>query len=405
LRFLFVNQHYPPDLAPTGTLLAELAGALALRGHSIHVLTGRPTYEEARDASVPRREMRNGVRVARLPILPRTRGPLGRLLHYVSFAVSFFAAGACAPRPDAILAFSSTPLVGGLVALALARVRRVPLVYVVHDVYPDVAIALGVLRAGPIARLVAWIEALTWRHASRLVLIGEGMIPVARERAVRPERIVVVENWADIARIRPSGGAPFRREVGIDDDVFVVQYAGNFGRSQDLDTLLEAARIVEERNQGPRVQFLFVGGGARAGELRARANGSQNLRFVPFQPNERVSDVLAAADLALVPLRRGLTRYSVPSKIYSILASGRAVGAAIDAGSDVARIVDEAGCGFRVDPGDAPALAEEILRLAEDPARARHLGSSARAWVERNGTLERAVRAYESILTEAAACP
>ncbi len=403
MRLLFVNQHYPPDLAPTGTLLAELAGALAERGHSIHVLTGRPTYEEARGASAPRIETRNGVRVARLPIFPRTGSPVGRLLHYASFAASFFAAGACAPRPDAILAFSSTPLVGGLVALALARVRRVPLVYVVHDVYPEVAIALGVLRDGPIARLVAWIEALTWRQAARLVVIGKGMIPVALERAVRPERITVVENWADVARIRPSAAAPFRREVGIEDDAFVVQYAGNFGRSQDLDTLLEAARIVKERSHGPLVRFLFVGGGARAGELRARAKGSENLRFVPFQPNDRVNEVLAAANLALVPLRRGLTRYSVPSKIYSILASGRAVGAAIDAGSDVARIVDEAGCGFRVDPGDASALAEQILRLARDPEHARQLGSKARAWAERNGNLERAVAAYESILTEAAA--
>jgi colanic acid biosynthesis glycosyl transferase WcaI len=420
LSFLFVNQHYPPDPAPTGTLLAELARALAARGHSIRVLTGRPTYEEARRTRVPREEIQGGVHVVRLPILPRARGAAGRFAHYVSFALALVVAGLRGPRPRAILAFSSTPLVGGLASLALARLRGVPWIYVVQDVYPEVAVALGVLRPRGIAtRIAAWIESASWRGASRVVLIGKDLVDVARARGVRPERITVIENWVDVSRIRPRAESELRREAHIEDDAFVVQYAGNLGRSQDLDTVLAAADLVERtlaadaaigaggveseaRRRAPRVRFLLVGSGARAAEMRGRAERLEHLRVLPFQPEDRLADVLAAADLALVPLRSGLTRFSVPSKVYSILASGRAIGAAIDAGSEVARIVDEAECGFRVDPGDAEGLAAEILRLAKDPPRAARWGSNARHWVERHGTLERAATAYESILTEVA---
>jgi colanic acid biosynthesis glycosyl transferase WcaI len=310
-----------------------------------------------------------------------------------------------------ILAFSSTPLLGGLVAHAIARLRRAPFVYVVQDVYPDVAVALGVLRPGLLAKVAARVESHTWRSAARLVLISEDLTPVARERGVPADRTRFVSNWADLARILPREESAFRGEMGIGREEFVVQYAGNLGRSQDLDTVLECARLIESRqdasdeshaNRGtnPRIRFLFVGEGAREAEVRSRASSA--IRIAPFQPADRVGEVLAAADVALVPLKAGLTRYSVPSKVYSILASGRAVGASVDASSEVARIIEDADCGFRVDPGDAEGLAREIVRLAGDPNRARELGRRARAWSERHGALERAALEYESVLTQVA---
>lgn len=416
MKLLLVNQHYPPDPAPTGTLLAELARTLAARGHDVTVLTGRPTYGECRGESAPPRETRDGVHVVRLPLLPRRNGALSRLAHYASFAVSLFFAGLRAPRPDALLAFSSTPLVGGITALALSRARGVPFVYSVQDVHPDIAVALGVLRPGVAARAARMLEDATWRSAARLVVIGREIASLAASRGVAGERIEVIANWADLARIRPLDSSAVRREAGVEPDAFVVEYAGNFGRSQDLESILEAARLVEgdaaakgatkragaESGAARPIRFLFVGGGARAEELRARARDAANVRILPYQPEDRVADVLAAADLSLVPLQRGLTRFSVPSKIYSILASGRPVGACLDAGSDVARIIAEADCGFRVDPGDPGALAEQIRRFSRDRERAERCGKNAREWSERCGGLERAARAYESLLTRVA---
>lgn len=339
----------------------------------------------------------------------RTNGALGRLVHYASFAFSLLAAGIRGPKPDAILAFSSTPLFGGIASLALARLRRVPLVYVVQDVHPDIALALGLLSPGIASRFAGLLERATWRGATRLVLIGRDLEEVARTRGVDPARIAIVANWADLARIRPISGSAIRRAANLEEDAFVVQYAGNFGRSQDLDSVLEAARRVErelsrEKAATRPVRFLFVGGGARAAEIRTRAESLSNVRVLGFQPAERVSEVLAAADVSLVPLQAGLSRFSVPSKVYSILASGRAVGAAVDAGSEVARLIDEADCGFRIDPGDPDALAREILRLARDPERAAFLGANGRRWAEERGGLDRAAESYEAVLTQAAQC-
>lgn len=428
MRLLLVNQHYPPDSGATGRLLAQLAEALAVRGHEVEVLTGLPTYEEARGLAASRRETAKGVRIHRLPMLPRRNGALSRTLHYLGFALSSFLAGLFHRRPDAVLAFSSTPMFGGVAAAALARAKRCPFVYVVQDVYPEIAQAMGVVRPGPVAGLARFLEATAWRAAERVVLIGDEMHGVAASRAVEGARLATIANWADLETIRPLEESAFRAEQGFSPSDFVVEYAGNFGRSQDLEAVLEAARLVEERTSGAaaaagpgsaaaaearegggagtgatgpgRVRFLLVGEGSASADVRRRARELPNVSVAPYQPEERLGDVLAAADLSLIPLRSGLTRYCVPSKVYSILASGRPVGAALDGDSEVARIVEEGQCGFRVDPANPAAMAEEILALASDRDRAREMGRNGRAYGEKNATLERAVKQYEALLTE-----
>jgi colanic acid biosynthesis glycosyl transferase WcaI len=394
VKLLLINQHYPPDPGATGRLTAQLAEKLAASGHQVTVLTGRPTYEEAIGVPAPRDEMRGDVRVIRLPLLARWSGPIGRALHYLSFALSLVVGGLRVARPDAILAYSSTPLFGGVAALLLAGLKRCPLVYGVNDVYPEMAIALGVLREGALARVGRFLETLAWRGASRLVLIGDRLRDVALARGIPAERIAVIPNWADANRIAPLEKSALRREWGIDDDEFLVEYAGNFGRSQGLETVLEAARIVERTTS--QVRFVFVGGGSAA-DVDQWTAAVPRLKVLPFQPEERLSEVLSAADLSLVPLRHGLGRYCVPSKVYSILASGRPVGAVVDPDNDVARIVEEIDCGFRVDPDDPESLAREILRLAGDPERARRLGRNGREFGECEGSLERAATAYECV--------
>jgi colanic acid biosynthesis glycosyl transferase WcaI len=398
VKLLFINQHYPPDSGATGRLTAQLAEQLVRNGHEVTVLTGRPTYDEAKALSAPRDEVRAGVRVIRLPLLARRNGPLGRALHYLSFAVSLVIGGLRISRPDVIHAYSSTPMFGGVAALLLARLKRCPLVYGVNDVYPEMAVALGVLREGALARLGRFLETWAWRSSTRLVLIGERLREVALNRGIDEGRLVVIPNWADANRIEPLEDRALRREWGIGDEEFLVEYAGNFGRSQDLQNVLEAARIVER--ESANVRFVFVGSGS-ASEVDEWTAAVPSLKVLPFQPEERLSEVLSAADLSLVPLRRGLGRYCVPSKVYSILASGRPVGAVLDHDNDVARIVEQIDCGFRVEPDDPESLAREILRLAGDPDLARRQGRNGREFGECEGSLERAANDYECVFWQA----
>jgi colanic acid biosynthesis glycosyl transferase WcaI len=403
VKLLFVNQHYPPDGGATGKLLAQLSRELAKSGPEVTVLTGWPTYEEAKGTKAPREEMREGVRVIRLPLLPRWKSPFGRMLHYLSFAISLLGRASFLPRPDCIVAFSTTPMFGGAAVRLLSRWKRTPFLYVVQDVHPEIAVALGLLKSRALETLARFLETLAWRGAARVILIGDDLAPMARARGVDASRLAVIPNWADPEEILPLSRSGFRRELGIGDDEFVVEYAGNLGHSQDLEAVLEAARAVVKKAARP-VRFLFVGGGALEGDLAREASRVPGAIVVPFQPEERLSEVLSAADLSLVPLKRGLSRFCVPSKVYSILASGRPVGALVDPDSEIARIVVESDCGFRVDPADSGALENEILLLSGNPARAARLGRNSRAYGEREGSLARAAQAYQKVIHEAIGC-
>lgn len=398
MRILLLNQHYPPDAGATGRLVAELAASLASRGHEAVVVTGRPSYPQARDRDAPADETSEGVRVLRVPTLPRREGVTGRGLHYVSYALGAFVRAARLPRPDVVLAFSSTPFFGGPLAACLARWKRCPFVYCVQDVHPEISVALGALRDGAAARWMRRFESFAWRRAAHVVVIADDLRAAARVRGVPEDRVVTIRNWADPRRIVPRPSSELRARLGFTPADFVVQYAGNFGRAQDLETVLEAARLAG-RSDGS-VKLLLVGAGSGQGSIERRALRVPGAVVVPFQPDDAVADVLAAADLALVPLHRGLSRWCVPSKVYSILASGRPVGAVLDDGSEVSRVVARADCGFRVDPGDAAGLAREILRLAADRDRARRLGENARRWLLQEGGLERATHEYERVLRE-----
>lgn len=401
MRILLLNQHYPPDSGATGRLLADLAEGLAARGHDITVLTGRPTYPGPREPSVPARERLRGVDVVRVRMMRRREGAMGRGLHYVGYALGSLVRGLRLPRPDVIIAFSSTPVFGGLAAWALAWAKRCPFVYCVQDVHPEISAALGALRSAAVVRTLRGWEAVAWRGAARVVVIGDDLRAAAADRRVAPERVVTIRNWADTTRIEPKQRSAFRGEVGFTGEHFVVQYAGNLGRAQDLDTVLAASRLAHRADD--RVRLLLVGAGSGAEGLARSARDAEDaegVRFADFQPEERVADVLAAADVSLVPLRKGLAQWCVPSKVYSILASGRPVGAVVDARSEVARVVEEGDCGFRVDPGDVASLAREILRLSSDRERTSRLGRNARAWLEKDGGLDRALRQYETLLQD-----
>jgi len=184
----------------------------------------------------------------------------------------------------------------------------------------------------------------------------------------------------DTAAVRPMNRQPaYRAEHGLGDRT-VVMYAGNLGHSQSLDLLVEAARRHRHR---PDLAYVVNGGGVRADDLRRAAEDLPNLTVVGYQPAERVSEVLATAAVHVVPLRAGLGASSVPSKTYAALAAGRPVVASVDEGTEVARVVSEAGAGLAVPPDDPDALVAAVERLADAPDLRAAMGAAGRRWAER----------------------
>jgi glycosyltransferase involved in cell wall biosynthesis len=249
------------------------------------------------------------------------------------------------------------------------------------------------------------------RQAHTNVVVGEKMAAYLEQQGIRPERIQVIANWADGDLIAPIASAKNELRKGWAlDDYFVVAYAGNLGRAHDAATIIEAMTLLRERTIGSasddvarRIIFFFIGGGAQRATLEREVQQLRltNVRFHPYQPREHLAETLGVADLHLVSLNPKLEGLIVPSKFYGIAAAGRPTLFIGAADGEIARLIDQAGCGFTVAPGDGKALANRILQLAGDPELCASLGARARAAFEERWDKRSAVEQWEEVLSAA----
>ncbi|MFM8862774.1 MAG: glycosyltransferase family 4 protein [Acidimicrobiia bacterium] len=310
-------------------------------------------------------------------------------------------------RPDAVLAMSP-PLTLGSAGRVVAGLRRAPLVFNIQDVFPDVAVELGLLTGARVIALARRLERMSYRAADAVTVLSDDLADNVRGKIAsglptgaaerQRAKVRVIPNFVDTDRIRPGDrDNDYRREFELIGSR-VVMYAGNVGFSQSLDLVIEAARRLVDSH--PDVVFVINGGGSARPELERAAGNSPNIRFVDMQPIERLPEVLAAADVHVVPLRTGLAWSSVPSKLYSILAAGRPLVASVDEGTEVARTVVRAGAGVAVPPDDADAFVAALLGVLDDPAAAERMGAAGRRFVEGWASPAAVAEAYEGLFTE-----
>jgi len=255
------------------------------------------------------------------------------------------------------------------------------LVFNIQDVFPDVAVELGLLADPRVIAVARALERWTYARADAVTVLSDDLADNVRGKlraGDRPDKVRVIPNFVDVERIRPGPREnSYRAEYGLSGKR-VVMYAGNVGHSQSLDLVLDTAASTTDDD----VVFVINGAGVALAGLKERAAGLSNVVFVDLQPRERLPEVLAAADLHVVPLRTGLARASVPSKTYSILASGRPIVASVDPGTEVATTVARAGAGVAVPPDDLDAFRTAVHRLLATPAEAEAAGAAGRRFVE-----------------------
>lgn len=400
MKILAVLPHYTPDVAPTGIIGARLMEELGRLGHQIEVVTSLPWYEhhavqpEWRGA-VARREHTTWGSITRVHPFPTgdKKNIPKRAVGFAGFCALTAAIAAAGRRVD--VAFAMTPPLPMAATGWLASLpRRAPLVLNVQDVFPDVAVELGVLRGRRVIAAASALERWSYARSAAVTVLSDDMRANLAAKMRHPSRLHVIPNFVDVESVRPMGKEnSYRAEYGLSDKT-VVMYAGNVGMSQSLDLLVAAARETRDRDD---VVYVVNGGGSTLADLQASAADLPNMRFVPMQPYERLPEVLAAADVHVVPLKRELSRSSVPSKTYSILAAGRPVLASVDEGSEVQRIVEAAGAGVAVPPEDERAFVTALGDLLNDVERRTQMEKAARAYVE-NATSPRAVaKAYDAL--------
>lgn len=382
MKILFLNQHYGPAAPATGVLLYQLARRLAA-GHEVTVVAGRDGGADEPDAA--------GVRVVRVSALGiGDKSTVRRVLHYASYFVLAAWRGWRLGRPDVIVTFSTPPLLAPLLARLLSAVHNAPYLYHVQDLYPDVADAAG--RAPrKLSPLFAAIARRLEGDARSVAVLGERMRRHLRGRSPCEPR--VVENFADTAAIKPLEAARSLRGVWGLEQRFVVMYAGNLGVCHDEAQIAGAVELLRDQD----VDFVFVVAAAAAERMRELVGRNPRVQFRPYQPPDKLAPLLATADVGLVSVRRGMSRYVMPSKTYGIMAAGRPFIAASDPGDDLYALA-QAGCGLWVPAGDAASLARAILRLRQNPQLANQLAKEGRAHAEARYSVEAAVRRWETWL-------
>ena len=401
-RIIFLNRYFHPDHSATSQLLSDLAFHLAAVGHAVSVFTSRQRYDDP-SAELAAAETVRGVAIRRLRTTRYGRAALwGRGVDYASFYVSAWRELMKAARPGDVVVAKTDPPLLCLPAASAVRRRGALLVNWLQDLYPEVAMRLGVpLIDGALGARLLKLRDKALRSAAANVVVGEGMAGVLRQRGLPADRIRVIPNWCDDDDIRPvlSVDNALRREWGLADR-FVVGYSGNLGRGHAFATLLEAALRLRDE---PRIVFLFVGGGSRMDELRGAVSArglDANFRFLPYQERTRLRLSLGAADVHWLSLRPELEGLIVPSKFYGIAAAGRPIVAITEPDGEIARLVREHDCGAVVAPGDGAALAAALRRLAADPREAAGQGARARALLEARFTRRQAFASWERLFDE-----
>jgi colanic acid biosynthesis glycosyl transferase WcaI len=360
LHLLLLNEYFPPDTAATAKNAALVANALAER-HHVTVLAGRPSYDPTERHGVYwlQREQQGNLSVERVGSTAFSRVRMkGRLANYLSY-LALSIPHALSMKPDVVLAMTDPPM-EGIVAAAVARFLGRPFVYNVRDLYPDMALASGILRPGIWSD--AWEEShrKALRQAVRVVVLGEDMRDRIVEKGIDPSRVAIIRDAVPFSDIPPA------IDTSVVDEIrggfrFVIVHAGNLGFYGAWQTLVKAACMLEADGVG----LVFVGEGSMKSEIQKIARNCANITFLPFRPASEIPSVMAAGDLQVVTIKRGLEGMVVPSKVYDILANGRPVAAVASERTEIARLVRQYECGIVADPDDPSQLAESVRRILQ----------------------------------------
>lgn len=401
MKILILTPYYSPDLGPSAPMFYLLSTKLVKLGHRVTVVSMVPHYPsghvlESYKARWIKSSLEEGVEIIRIPIPNLDRKNLMKRM--VQFA--FYQIGAILTTINRKFdcTIISNPFFCSFFPLFWhSIIRKTPTIYSVYDVYPDVGIQLGIFKRKSVISLVTILERFCLTHSTLVQILSDSFRKTIIDMGVVDEKIVLVYPWVDLKLIHPlPQNNSFTQEYGLNNQ-FNVLYAGNIGLSQGFEHILDAAEILINH---PEVNFIFVGEGTAKGTLQKLVDqrSLKNIYFIAFQPRERLPEVLASADVSLVVLRQGMGVHSLPSKIFSIMASGRPILVSVDDESETWKLIKKADAGVWVAPEDASELAEAIISLKNDNPRREHLGQNGRNWVELHHSPKYAADQFEHYL-------
>ena len=398
-RIKIITQFYPPDFAATGQLIQELSVQLSTQGIEVDVFTGQPGYAFTL-SQAPAEEQINNLKVKRSRLTKLwSRRIRGKAINGLVFCLR---AGLhlCRHRDkNTVLLLTTAPPFLSVLGYFAHLCFGLPYVCLIYDLYPDAATELKVVSPQhPITRIWDKINDLVWQKAQGIIVLSSTM--KSRITAKHPQvadKISVIHNWADSEWIQPISKQEnwFARQHGINQK-FTVLYSGNLGRCHDVETILATIQLLKD----DPIQFVFIGAGAKQQTCieTVKNLGLQNCLFLPYQDRENLPYSLTACDLAFVSIAPGLEGIVAPSKLYGIMAAGRAIAAVCDSQSYLRNLIADAACGACFDHNDSQGLADFIRSVAANPALTLTMGRAGRKYLEENFTPEIIAQQYKEVL-------
>jgi colanic acid biosynthesis glycosyl transferase WcaI len=397
-HLVWVTLDFYPDDQASSQLFTDLLLRLAGERLAITVFCGYPVRAtKGRPGPVPRTETLGGITIKRCGFnVEEKHGLVNRALLYAAFLLHASWRLLRVDRTSMVFGVTSPPFIAQVLWLT-SRLRHFSYGYMFLDIYPEALIALGRLKGdSPIARCWMGLNRLSYAAAHPLAVLGRDMIPLlARNYALDPERLTYIPLWsvAEPDRPLPFSENTLALRLGLADK-FVVQYSGNMGLLHDIESLVHAAARLRDE---PQIHFLFIGKGRRrqSAESFSTSLGLTNITWLDFVPREQLPETLTCCHAAIVSMRAGMEGVAVPSKLYGILAAGRAVIAQVPAGSEIAMVVEEEACGLVVPPGNIERLVDTIRTLAADRVAVDQMSARAHTAYRAKYTIDQAVLSFK----------
>lgn len=410
MKILYVSQHYPPEMGALAGRAAELSRHWALLGHKASVLTAFPNHPtgvvipEYRDRfkRLFYREEVDGVDVVRTWLLPYpNRRPIERVLNYGSFCFSASVRGAFLERPDVVIG-TSPPLPIAIAGYNVARMKRVPFIFEVRDLWPESLEGVGLgAEHSRIYKTVAAIVRFLYKHSDHIVVVTPAFKEYLNSNwGVPLEKMSIVVNGVETERFAPAPHAPeILREFGVPEGKFVASYIGTMGMAHGLETVLEVAQSLQ--TSAPEIVLLLVGEGGNREELvrLARERQLTNVIFTGQQPREKIPAIISCADVCLALLKnQEVFKTVIPTKMLEFMSCGRPV--VLGVGGQAEKILHEADAGISVEAENTAAIAEAIRTMCGSHELRERFGRNGRAYILAKMSREQTARQYLDVLAK-----
>lgn len=410
MKLLLLPAYFIPEVAASMYLTKNRNQAFAEEGIKMEIYTPTP----CRGISKEERKRYKGIRsevlyngnliIHRFPLYTESKNPILRAIRYGLCWMIQLWKGLWVKDIDCIF-LASTPPIQGLLGAILKKVKRVPFVYNLQDIFPDSLVGTGLAKKGGLLWKVGRvIENFTYRHADKIIVISEDFKKNIMAKGIPEEKIVVVYNWVDqnaVVNVPHSENKLFAK-YNIDSSKFYMEYSGNIGLTQNMDMLLEVMK--ELKDSHPDIGLVLVGEGAykKQVEEMVRRDGLTNVVMLPFQPYEDISHVFSLGDVGLVISKPGVGANSVPSKTWSIMSASRPVLANFDE-NEMKTILEKNECGIFTKAGDKEAFKAAIIKLYRNRELCGQYGRNGRRFVMTHLTKEVGTRKYVEVVKEVVA--